>query len=152
MSVLIGSRTQHCTLRSRSCFFTELFKLHSTDFFSPPLYQCLLAHNAVSIRSVLSPQQNESSPSNRRAFWKILWRLLLETICQCCVRQSLNVYCLSCANHKCLFCIMETCLKSVNSVCQLSFFLIFEQYSNTRTALSLCPILGRWKHLEGFHL
>lgn len=117
MSVLIGSRTQRCTLRSSSCFFTELFKLHTTDFFPPPLYQCLLAHNAVSIRSVLSPQQNESSPSNRWAFWKMLWQLLLEMICQCCVRQLLNVYCLSCANHKCLFCIMETCLKSVNSVC-----------------------------------
>lgn len=34
------------------------------------------------------------------------------------------------------------------------YFILFylEKYSNTRTALSLCPILEWWKHLEGFHL
>lgn len=35
MSALIGSRTQRYTLRSSSCFFTELLKLHTTDFFPP---------------------------------------------------------------------------------------------------------------------
>lgn len=34
-------------------------------FFSSFLYQCLLAHHPFSIHSVLSPQQNDTSPANK---------------------------------------------------------------------------------------
>lgn len=94
-SALIGFRAQRCIWGQTAGMFFFLLSA-----FTQALSVFYLQHSLSTVEWFKSCKQTLHL---NVAFWKLfekmLRRQLLETICQCCVSQLLNVYCLLCVNH-----------------------------------------------------